>query len=83
MAQRIGDLLRVPLIDPFEADRVAGGTRAVTCFLHISREEQRERLLARLDEPTKHWKFNPGDRVRWDDYMAAYAETIERCGEVP
>ena len=77
---------RYGLIDRFEADLVGGGTRVVKCFLHISREEQRERLLARLDEPTKHWKFNPGDlddRVRWDDYMAAYAETIERCSEVP
>ena len=77
---------RYGLIDRFEADLVAGGTRVIKCLLHISRDEQRERLLARLDDPTKHWKFNPGDlddRVRWDDYMAAYAEAIERCGEVP
>ena len=51
------------------------------CFLDISRDEQRERLLARLDDPTKHWKYNPADldsRARWDDYMAAYAYAIER-----
>jgi polyphosphate kinase 2 (PPK2 family) len=54
----------------------------VKCFLHISRDEQRDRLLARLDDPTKHWKYNPGDldtRARWDDYMAAYGDAIERC----
>ena len=48
------------------------GTTVVKCFLHISPEEQKARLLARLDDPTKHWKYNPGDldnRVLWDDYM--------------
>ena len=56
--------------------------RIVKCFLHISREEQRERLLARLDDPTKRWKYNPRDledRALWDDYMAAYADALERC----
>ncbi len=51
----------------------------VKCFLHISRDEQRARLLDRLDDPTKHWKYNPGDletRALWDDYMTAYAEAI-------
>ena len=54
----------------------------VKCFLHVSREEQRERLLARLDDPTKHWKFNPGDledRARWDEFQRAYGDAIERC----
>jgi polyphosphate kinase 2 (PPK2 family) len=77
---------RYAAIDRFEEEVMAGGTRIVRCFLHISREEQRERPLARLEDPTKHWKFNPGDlddRVRWDEYMAAYAAAIERCGEVP
>ena len=53
----------------------------VKCFLHISPEEQKERLLARLDDPTKHWKYNPGDldaRVKWAAYMPAYGEAIER-----
>ena len=52
------------------------------CFLHISADEQKERLLARLDDPTKHWKFNPGDlddRTRWEDHMAAYADAIQSC----
>jgi polyphosphate kinase 2 (PPK2 family) len=54
----------------------------VKCFLHISPEEQRERLLARLDDPTKHWKYNPADledRARWDEFMRAYGEAFERC----
>ena len=51
-------------------------------MLHISRDEQRERLLERLDRPDKHWKFNPHDldeRARWEDYQAAYAEALARC----
>jgi polyphosphate kinase 2 (PPK2 family) len=54
----------------------------VKVFLHLSREEQRQRLLARLDDPTKHWKFNPRDveeRASWDDYQQAYAAALERC----
>ncbi len=73
---------RYAAIDRFEAELVAGGTRVVKCFLHISPDEQRERLLARLDDPAKHWKYNPGDlddRERWEGYLAAYAEALERC----
>jgi polyphosphate kinase 2 (PPK2 family) len=69
-------------INRFEARLVARGTRVVKCFLHISPEEQRARLLARLDDPTKHWKFSPADladRELWDEYLVSYAETIERC----
>ena len=50
-------------------------------MLHISSEEQQERLLARLDDPTKHWKFNPADvdeRQLWPDYRRAYEIAIER-----
>ena len=57
------------------------GTTIVKFFIHISREEQAERLQARLDDPGKHWKFDPGDietRKKWDDYMAAYAEMLGR-----
>jgi PPK2 family polyphosphate:nucleotide phosphotransferase len=56
-------------------------TRVVKLFLHISREEQAERLRARLEDPAKRWKFRRGDleeRERWDDYMAAYEEAIAR-----
>jgi PPK2 family polyphosphate:nucleotide phosphotransferase len=73
---------RYDAVNRFEEELVAGGTRIVKCFLHISRDEQRERLLARLDDPTKHWKYNPGDldtRERWDDYMTAYGDALERC----
>jgi PPK2 family polyphosphate:nucleotide phosphotransferase len=73
---------RYDAVNRFEEELVAGGTRIVKCFLHISRDEQRERLLARLDDPTKHWKYNPGDldtRERWDDYMTAYGAALERC----
>ena len=55
----------------------------VKCFLHISPEEQCVRLLARLDDPTKHWKYNPGDledRALWGEYQRAYGDAIERCG---
>ncbi|HET7702503.1 MAG TPA: polyphosphate kinase 2 family protein [Candidatus Limnocylindrales bacterium] len=58
------------------------GTTIVKFFLWISREEQRERLQARLDEPDKRWKFRLGDleeRKRWDDYVTAYDDALERC----
>jgi PPK2 family polyphosphate:nucleotide phosphotransferase len=66
-------------INHFEALLNDAGVRVVKLCLHISREEQAERLQARLDDPTKRWKFNPGDlaeRERWDDYLAAYEEAI-------
>jgi PPK2 family polyphosphate:nucleotide phosphotransferase len=55
------------------------GTTVVKAFLHISRDEQRARLQARLDDPTKRWKFRPDDleaRRRWDAYQAAYEDAI-------
>ena len=69
-------------INAWERRVVGSGTTIVKCFLHISYEEQRERLLARLDDPTKHWKFREHDideRRRWPEYMAAYDEAIARC----
>jgi len=69
-------------INAWEAAVRERGTTIVKCFLHISYDEQRERLLARLDDPTKHWKFREGDideRARWADYAAAYDEAIARC----
>jgi PPK2 family polyphosphate:nucleotide phosphotransferase len=77
---------RYGAINRFEADLAAGGTRLVKCFLHISAAEQRERLLARLDDPTKHWKFNPGDladRELWEEYLVAYGDAIARCSTEP
>ena len=69
-------------IDAFESTITASGTTIVKCFLHISYDEQRARLLARLDDPDKHWKFNETDideRARWADYQAAYEDAIRRC----
>jgi PPK2 family polyphosphate:nucleotide phosphotransferase len=69
-------------INAFEERLAANGTVLIKCFLHISADEQKERLLARLDDPTKHWKYNPGDvdvRAKWPDYQRAYADALERC----
>lgn len=73
---------RYGAINDFEKRLADDGTAIVKCMLHISKEEQRERLLARLDEPTKVWKFKPEDideRALWDDYQAAYEIALERC----
>ncbi|HEX6096589.1 MAG TPA: PPK2 family polyphosphate kinase [Thermoanaerobaculia bacterium] len=68
-------------INAFERMLADEGTTILKFFLHISREEQRERLQARLDDPTKRWKFEHGDlaeRRLWDDYMRAYEEVLEK-----
>ena len=73
---------RYAAINRFEAGLVDDDIRVVKVFLHISKEEQRQRLLARLDNPAKHWKFNPRDvdeRAFWADYQEAYAAALERC----
>jgi PPK2 family polyphosphate:nucleotide phosphotransferase len=73
---------RVDQINEFESELIDSGTTVIKCMLHISLEEQKERLLARLDDPTKHWKYNPGDledRALWSDYRHAYEVTLERC----
>jgi PPK2 family polyphosphate:nucleotide phosphotransferase len=73
---------RYATINRFEARLAERDVRVVKVFLHISQEEQRQRLLARLDDPTKHWKFNPRDldeRARWADYQEAYEAALERC----
>ena len=67
-------------INRFEADLAQAGTTVVKCFLHISYATQRERLLARLDDPAKHWKFRETDideRQLWSEYQAAYAAALE------
>jgi PPK2 family polyphosphate:nucleotide phosphotransferase len=72
---------RYAAINDFEAELVDGGTTIVKCMLHISPDEQKARLLARLDDPTKHWKFNPGDldeRAVWPAYREAYEIALER-----
>ena len=72
---------RYGAINEFEAELAAAGTTIIKCMLHISPDEQKARLLARLDDPTKHWKYNPNDlteRARWADYRAAYEIALER-----
>ena len=72
---------RYGAINEFEQEVSAAGVRIVKCMLHISPEEQKERLQARLDDPTKHWKYNPGDldeRSRWPAYREAYEAVLER-----
>ena len=66
-------------IRDFERLLADEGTAVVKVFLHISREEQRRRLLERLEDPEKRWKFQPGDlddRRRWDDFSSAYEDAI-------
>jgi PPK2 family polyphosphate:nucleotide phosphotransferase len=72
----------------FERRVTAGGIAIVKVYLHLSFEEQRRRLLARLEDPDKHWKFNEADlddRARWAEFMAAYEDAIAHChtDEVP
>ncbi|CAB3766071.1 PPK2 family polyphosphate kinase [Paraburkholderia solisilvae] len=63
----------------FEAMLADSGTTIIKCMLHISKDEQRERLQARIDDPTKHWKFDVSDldaRKLWDKYQDAYADAL-------
>jgi PPK2 family polyphosphate:nucleotide phosphotransferase len=77
---------RYDRINAFEEKVAGSGTTIVKVMLHISRDEQLQRLLARLDNPKKHWKYNPGDvddRLRWDDYTEAYQDALTRCSTPP
>lgn len=72
---------RYDAINAFEAQVAASGTRIVKVMLHISPDEQKDRLMERLERPDKHWKYNPGDvdeRMLWPEYMAAYQTVFER-----
>jgi PPK2 family polyphosphate:nucleotide phosphotransferase len=65
----------------FERDAAERGITIIKVMLHISLDEQKERLLARLDRPEKHWKFSPDDlteRTFWDEYQEAYEIAIAR-----
>jgi len=75
--------LRYAMINEFEEELVDQGTTVVKCFLHISRETQKQRLLARLDDPTKLWKYNTGDvdeRELWPAYQEAYGAVLDQTG---
>jgi len=72
---------RYELINDFEKLLADTGTTILKFFLHIDADEQRERLQARLDDPTKRWKFRRGDleeRKLWDRYIAAYEDALSR-----
>ena len=65
----------------FERMLAEEGTTIVKIFLHISKDEQKRRLEARLADPAKHWKINPEDlvdRARWDDFMSAYEDVMQK-----
>ena len=70
---------RFAQINDFERMLSETGTVIVKCMLHISKDEQRERLQERLDDPAKHWKFDTSDlqaRAHWDDYQQAYGQLL-------
>lgn len=72
---------RMDQIRNFEQHIVQNGTIVLKFFLHMSKEEQRQRLLRRLEEQKHNWKFSTGDlkeRERWDDYMHCYEEAINK-----
>jgi PPK2 family polyphosphate:nucleotide phosphotransferase len=73
---------RYAAINRFEASLVAKDTTIVKVMLHISRDQQKERLTERLARPDKYWKYNPGDvdeRACWDAYQEAYQVALTRC----
>lgn len=73
---------RYAQINDFERRLSESYVKVVKVFLHISKGEQKERLQDRLDEPDKHWKFNPDDlkeRARWKEYQKAYGDAISKC----
>jgi PPK2 family polyphosphate:nucleotide phosphotransferase len=73
---------RYALINEFEQMLTINGTIVLKFYLHISKEEQKERLQSRLEEPEKRWKFAIADlaeRSRWDQYMTAFEDAINRC----
>jgi PPK2 family polyphosphate:nucleotide phosphotransferase len=89
LVERVKDLApkgvwskRYEHINAFERMLADEGTVIVKFFLHISKDEQKRRLEARLKDPHKNWKFNPGDlveREHWADYQDAYEDALNRC----
>jgi len=73
---------RYDQINEFEHMLAENGVTILKFLLHISRDEQKERLLERIHDPLKNWKFQVGDlaeRKRWDDYTEAYEDVLEKC----
>ena len=86
LVHRVRELTPLPEIEQryqairdFEQELADAGTRIIKVMLHISQDEQKQRLTERLERPDKHWKYNPGDvdeRALWDEYMEAYRIAI-------
>ena len=75
---------RYEQINNFEKHLIQNGTHILKFFLHVSKDEQKKRLLSRLDNPDKNWKFNNADleaRAQWDEYQKAYAEMLENTSK--
>ena len=73
---------RYDQINQFERYMAENNVKVVKFFLHISKQEQKKRLLERLSDPSKRWKVNEDDfkkRKKWDQYMEAYGDAISRC----
>jgi PPK2 family polyphosphate:nucleotide phosphotransferase len=73
---------RYAQINAFERILAENGVTIIKFFLHVSREEQKQRLRKRLQDPAKNWKFQASDvedRLLWDDYTAAYQDALSRC----
>jgi PPK2 family polyphosphate:nucleotide phosphotransferase len=89
LVARVHDLVKPPVIERrygvinrFEKEVIKGGTKIVKICLAISYDEQRRRLIERLRDPDKHWKFKETDvdeRAYWDDYQSAYSIAITNC----
>ena len=73
---------RYEMINDFEKMLTASGTRIIKFFLHISKDEQKQRFQERIDDPAKRWKFDPADlekRKLWDGYEQAFNDMLEKC----
>ena len=69
-------------LNNFEALLASTGSKVIKFYLHISKDEQKDRFQDRLDDPSKHWKFDEGDlekRKKWDDYIEAFEDAINTC----
>jgi PPK2 family polyphosphate:nucleotide phosphotransferase len=76
---------RYDRINSFERELADDGVHLIKVFLNLSKDEQKQRLIDRLDDPTKQWKYNPKDvdeRGFWDDYQKAYTDALVRCSTV-
>ncbi len=75
---------RYEQINNFEKHIYQNGTHILKFFLHLSKDEQKKRLLSRLDNPNKNWKFNKADleaRAQWNEYQTAYEEMLEKTSK--